>query len=113
MTTFQPPKGGTTENNQPTNDTMKNTIILLTIGAALYLTAAFTRPNEPAGRWLHNVVIPAAQERIPEPPRLPFSGLLNWQNEYQPRPTLKPLEVVPPHATPYTAADLAEIYPSH
>ena len=72
---------------------MKNTlaIILLAITAlGIYAYAAYTRPHEPAGRALHN-----------------------WLNGYQPRPTLKPLEVVPASHTPYTPAELSEIYPSH
>ena len=72
---------------------MKNTltiIALVLLGILTYAFAAYTRPHEPAGRALHN-----------------------WLNGYQPRPTLRPLEVVPATATPYTPAELSEIYPSH
>lgn len=72
---------------------MKNTLalILLAITAlGIYAFAAYTRPHEPAGRILHG-----------------------WLNGYQPRPTLKPLEVVSPAAAGYTPAELSEIYPSH
>ena len=73
--------------------TMKNTIgliILVLTAAAAYAFTAYTRPHEPAGRILHG-----------------------WLNGYQPRPTLRPLEVVPASHTPYTPAELDEIYPSH
>lgn len=72
---------------------MKNTltiIFLILLGIITYAYAAYTRPHEPAGRALHN-----------------------WLNGYQPRPTLRPLETVPASATPYTPAELDEIYPSH
>ena len=72
---------------------MKNAlpiIGLVLIGIATYAFAAYTRPHEPAGRILHG-----------------------WLNGYQPRPSLKPLEVVPATATPYTSEELAEIYPSN
>lgn len=72
---------------------MKNTltiIFLVLLGILTYAYAAYTRPHEPAGRILHG-----------------------WLNGYQPRPTLKPLEVVSPAAAGYTPAELSEIYPSH
>ena len=90
---------------------MKRHIAILALFAALtYGLAAYTRPHEPAGRALH-----AALRHLPEvdPPRIPFSGLLNWDNGYQPRPTLRPLEVVPATATPYSPEELSEIYPTH
>lgn len=72
---------------------MKNTLTitaLVLLGILTYAYAAYTRPHEPAGRALHH-----------------------WLNGYQPRPTLKPLEVVSPAAAGYTPAELSEIYPSH
>lgn len=89
---------------------MKRNIAILALFAALiYGMTAYTRPYEPAGRALH-----AALDKLPavELPRLPFSGLLNWENEYHPRPTLRPLEVVNPDAAGYTPEELSEIYPS-
>lgn len=91
----------------------KNIAILATLAAMIYGATAYTRPHEPAGRWIHQTALPAIKDAMPELPRLPFSGLLKWSNDYQPRPTLQPLEVVPASATPYTPAELAEIYPSH
>ena len=89
---------------------MKRHIAILTMIAALiYGAAAYTRPHEPAGRVLHGLLDSCTVEL----PKLPFSGLLNWQNGYQSRPTIKPLEVVSPAAAGYTPAELSEIYPSH
>lgn len=88
--------------------------ITLLIGAAgtLYFLSAFSRPEEPAGRYVRGTVIPSIKEALPECPHIPFSGLLQM-NGYQHRPTLRPLEVVPAHRTPYTPEELAEIYPTH
>ena len=75
------------------NRTMKNTLAIIALailGILTYAFAAYTRPHEPAGRILHG-----------------------WLNGYQPRPTLRPLEVVSPAAAGYTPAELDEIYPSH
>lgn len=77
-------------------------LALASIGAALYGAAAYTRPHEPAGRALQ-------------------AALRTWcpalaRPETQPsyhRPTLHPLQVVPASATPYTPAELSEIYPTH
>lgn len=82
--------------------------ILALIAATIYGMAAYTRPHEPAGRALHE-----ALDAMPtvELPRVPFSGLLKL-DDYQPRPTLRPLEVVPATDTPYSPEELAEIYPS-
>lgn len=89
---------------------MKRHIAILTMLAALvYGAAAYTRPHEPAGRALHSLLDSCTVEL----PKLPFSGLLNWSNGYQPRPTAQPLEVVSPAAAGYTPAELSEIYPSH
>lgn len=91
---------------------MKRHIAILALFAALlYGMAAYTRPNEPAGRALHSLLDPIG-EALPDCPRIPFSGLLQL-NGYQHRPTSEPLEVVPPADTPYTAEELAEIYRSH
>jgi len=92
---------------------MKRHLAILALFAALlYGMTAYTRPHEPAGRWLHHTAFPAIKDTMPELPRIPFSGLLKWENEYQPRPTLKRLEVVPATETPYTPEEIAEIYPS-
>lgn len=91
---------------------MKRHIAILALFAALlYGMTAYTRPHEPAGRWMHQTAIPVIKEVMPELPRIPFSGLLKL-DDYTPRPTLQPLEVVPSSETPYTAEELAEIYPS-
>ena len=76
--------------------------ILALIAATIYGAAAYTRPQEPAGRALQNF-------------------LRTWcptlaRPETQPglhRPTLRPLQAVPASATPYTPEEPAEIYPSH
>ena len=89
---------------------MKRHIAILALFAALiYGMTAYTRPHEPAGRALHE-----ALDAMPtvELPRVPFSGLLKL-DDYQPRPTLRPLEVVSPADAGYTPAELSEIYPSH
>lgn len=91
---------------------MKRHIAILALFAALiYGMTAYTRPHEPAGRALHE-----ALDAMPtvELPRVPFSGLLDWDgvNDYQPRPTLKRLEVVPATDTPYSPEELEEIYPT-
>lgn len=86
---------------------MKNTpaIIGLALLAALtYGLTAYTRPQEPAGRALHSALrtwCPSLARPQLEP------------NEYTPRPTLRPLQVVPASSTPYTPEELAEIYRSH
>lgn len=91
---------------------MKRNIAILTlIAATIYGMAAYTRPHEPAGRALHE-----ALDALPtvELPHIPFSGLLDWDgvNDYEPRPTLRKLEVVPATDTPYSPEELAEIYPT-
>ena len=83
--------------------------ILALIASLIYGAAAYTRPHEPAGRALHAFLDSCTVEA----PKLPFSGLLKWNNGYQPRPTAQPLEVVSPAAAGYTPAELSEIYPSH
>lgn len=84
---------------------MKRPLAILALFAALaYGLAAYTRPHEPAGRALHSALrtwCPA----IARPELQP--------NEYTPRRTLSPLQVVPATATPYTPEELSEIYPTH
>lgn len=92
---------------------MKRAIATLTLFAALlYGMTAYTRPNEPAGKWLHGTAIPAVKEALPDCPRIPFSGLMQL-NGYQHRPTGGQLEVVPATDTPYTPEELSEIYKSY
>ena len=86
--------------------------ILALLAALLYGMAAYTRPNEPAGKYLHGTILPGIRAALPECPRVPFSGLLQL-NGYQHRPTGEPLEVVPATDTPYTPEELAEIFPSN
>lgn len=86
--------------------------ILALFAALLYGTAAYTRPHEPAGQYLHGTILPAVKEAMPECPRVPFSGLLKL-DDYQPRSTGQPLEVVSPDAAGYSPEELSEIYPSH
>ena len=70
-------------------------------------------PGTAADQWMQHTAIPAAQRTIHRVQRLPFINLLNWENGYQPRPTARHLQVVPPAAAGYTPEELAEIYPSH
>ena len=89
---------------------MTRTLAILALFAALiYGAAAYTRPHEPAGRALHDLLDSCTIEL----PKLPFSGLLNWNNGYQSRPTAQPLEVVSPDAAGYSPEELSEIYPTH
>ena len=90
---------------------MKTYLAIASIAAALYLSAAYTRPHEPAGRALHSM-LDSVGEALPECPHVPFSGLLQL-NGYQHRPTGQPLQVVSPAAAGYTPQELSEIYPSH
>ena len=92
---------------------MKTYIAIFSIAAALYLSAAYTRHETAPGQYLHNTIDPAVSKSVRYIQRLPYVRLLNWENEYQPRPTLRSLQTVPESATPYTPAELAEIYPSH
>ena len=92
---------------------MKRQLAILTLLAStIYGATAYTRPHEPAGRMLHGF-LHHIKQALPEFPRVPFSGLLKFDNDYQPRPSLHPLEVVPPAATGYTPEELSEIYSSH
>lgn len=91
----------------------KNIALLCLMAAIIYGAAAYTRPHEPAGVLLHETL-----EELPavELPRVPFSGLLKLdevEEDFSPRPTLSPLEVVPSSSTPYTPRELSELYPSH
>ncbi len=93
---------------------MKRPLAILALFAALiYGFAAYTRPETAPGQYLHNTIDPAVSKSVRYVQRLPFVRLLNWENEYQPRPTLRPLQVVPASATPYTPEELAEIYPTY
>jgi hypothetical protein len=92
---------------------MKTHLALSSIAAALYLSAAYTRPETLPGQHLHNAIDTAVSKGIRYVQRLPYVRLLNWENEYQPRPTLRPLKVVPATDTPYTPEELAEIYPTY
>lgn len=89
---------------------MKTNIACLAILAVLtYGVAAYTRPQEPAGRALHSLLDKVTLPSV----KVPYSGLLRFENEYSPRPTVRPLQVVPATDTPYTPAELSEIYPTH
>lgn len=92
---------------------MKTYLVLFSIAAAIYLGAAYTRPETLPGKHLHNTIDPAVSVAVKSFKQLPFVRLLNWENEYTPRPTLRPLQVVPATATPYTPEELSEIYPTH
>ena len=86
-------------------------LICLSIAGLFF--KSITTPGTETGRWFETKALPAMETKVRDVQRLPFINLLNWQNEYQPRPTLRPLEVVPASATPYTPEELSEIYPSH
>ena len=93
---------------------MKRQLAILALFAALiYGAAAYTRPESAPGAYIHAAIDPAVSKAVKSFQRLPYVRLLNWENEYQPRPTLKRLEVVPATDTPYTPEELSEIYPSH
>ena len=114
---------------------MKNTlaIILLAITAlGIYAFAAYTRPHEPAGRALHNWLATTqrdqAAEMAMEIASMRSAGytLAECCSVYNATTdaecerierlynTATPqLETVPATATPYTPAELDEIYPSH
>ena len=93
---------------------MKTYIALFSLAASLYLGAAYTQSNEPAGKWLHSHVDPQLQNIATRLKALPLMGLLKWEESPQPPPPVNyPLEVVPATDTPYTPAELAEIYPTH
>lgn len=108
---------------------MKNYIALFSIAAALYLGAAYTQPSSPLHKPLSEAVDNAASRLWHSFTSLPLVNLFDWngindcprksfpadlqRNGYQHRPTAQPLEVVSPYAAGYTAADLAEIYPTH
>ena len=91
----------------------RNLAILALIAATLYGMAAYTRPETAPGQYLHNTIDPALSKSVRYVQKLPYVRLLNWENDYHPRPTLRPLQAVPATATPYTPEELAEIYPSH
>ena len=92
---------------------MKRNIAILALFAALtYGITAYTRPHEPAGKYLHGTILPGIKNALPECPRVPFSGLLQL-NGYQHRHTAAHIEVVPATDTPYTPEELSEIYKSY
>ena len=98
---------------------MKNalaiTFLILACSAGIFVKLIST-PGTETGRWFDEEACPAIKHTSREAIRkIPFIGLLDWDgvNDYQPRPTLRPLGVVPATATPYTAEELAEIYPTH
>jgi hypothetical protein len=94
---------------------MKTYLALASMAAALYLSAAYTRPETAPGQYLHNTIDPAVSKAVRYVQRLPYVRLLDWDgvNDYQPRPTIQPLEVVSPASAGYTPEELAEIYPTH
>lgn len=96
---------------------MKNTLCitcLFILGAFAVAFASVTQnPESKAALWLDNTFLPAAHQRVWDVVMsVPFIGLLDL-SEYAPRPTLRPLQVVPATDTPYSPEELAEIYPSH
>ena len=89
---------------------MKTYLAIASIAAALYLSAAYTRPHEPAGKILHAFLAEHCPCLTTEP--LPASGALA-PHTVTPEQVSQPLQVVSPAAAGYTAAELAEIYPTH
>lgn len=75
---------------------------LALFAALIYGAAAYTRPQEPAGRALQNLLRTWC----------PTLARPELKPSYH-RPSLRPLEIVPASATPYTPAELSEIYPTH
>lgn len=98
---------------------MKNALpatLLITACTAGIFFKLISTPGTETGRWFDYEAGPAIKRATHEAIRkIPFSNLLDWDgvNDYHPRPTLQPLEVVSPAAAGYTPAELAEIYPSH
>ena len=98
---------------------MKNalsiTLLIVACGAGIFAKLIST-PGTETGRWFETTACPAIRNATREAIRkVPFSGLLDWDgvNDYQPRPTLRPLEVVSPAAAGYSPEELSEIYRSH
>lgn len=92
---------------------MKRQLAVLALFSALiYGATAYTRPESPPGVFLHSFDAPISAACKRAVRSIPFSGLLDWDgmNDYQPRPTKRPLEVVSPAAAGYTPEELAEIY---
>ena len=98
---------------------MQNTLPILALSvcaASGIFIKLITTPDTETGRWFDEEACPAIRQTAREVIRkIPFSGLLDWDgvNDYTPRPTLRPLEVVSPAASGYTHDDLNEIYPTH
>lgn len=97
---------------------MQNTLPILALSicaASGIFVKLITTPDTETGRWFENEAVPALREQVRKAQKLPFVNLLDWegQNDYRPRPTLRPLEVVSPAAAGYTPDDLNEIYPTH
>jgi hypothetical protein len=98
---------------------MKNaltlTALLLACAAGAF-SQLITTPGTKTGHWFEAEACPAIRQTARDAiRRIPFSGLLDWDgvNDYTPRPSILPLEVVSPSAAGYTPAEISEIYPSH
>ena len=89
---------------------MKTYLAIASIAAALYMGAAYTRPHEPAGKYLHAFLAEHCPCLTTEP--LPAHGALA-PHTVTPEQARQPLEVVSPAAAGYTAEELSEIYPTH
>lgn len=87
--------------------------LLVTATAAGVFFQGITTPGTALDTWFTTSAIPAIKEQVHRVQRLPFVNLLNWENGYQPRTTLRPLEVVSPAAAGYTPEEFAEIYPTN
>lgn len=95
---------------------MKNHLAVLLCCAAILFIKLIETPGTATGRWFDIKGYPALKHTTREAIRkIPFSNLLDWDgvNDYHPRPTLRPLQVVSPAAAGYTPEELAEIYPTY
>lgn len=114
---------------------MKNTLTitaLVILGILTYAYAAYTRPHEPAGRALHHWLATTQRDQAAEMAMeiasmraagytlaeccTVYNATTDAECERIERlyNTATPqLETVPATATPYTPAELDEIYPSH
>ena len=109
---------------------MKRHLAILFLLAALICgAAAYTQPSSPLHKPLADAVNTTSSRLWHSFTSLPLVNLLDWhglndcprqpfpadlqRNGYQHRPTAQPLQVVSPAAAGYTAADLAELYPTH
>lgn len=114
---------------------MKNTItiiFLILLGILTYAYAAYTRPHEPAGRALHHWLATTQRDQTAEM-AMEISSMRSAgytlpecceiynattdteceRIEHLYNTATPQLEVVPATATPYTPAELSEIYPTH